>query len=535
VNDRPNADSGKVPLRLRVGVSGHRDIMASFPGLDQVLRYVCDVVIRGREAIAAAATPTGLTVVSSLAEGADRLVVHAVAAAYGQSPDACQLEAILPLDRASYCEDFQSAESKHEFSVLLAGAVVTEVVQPAASRDDAYESAGEAVVDRSDVMVFIWDGQPARGRGGTADIFAYALQRRKSIFWICTEDGRAELALEPRARPAPLQPAAAKHFNRYNKEPLPTAAAANGTPLLLGLSTLGLDGAAQLSEHISCYFTRADAVAKRLQRRWFWLTRLLYALAAIAVAIVATQVIYEPRHERYAWFEFGVLLCVTALLLLAHFSAWHDRWISSRYLAERIRSLVFLGLAGVAAYHDTLPRPPESRSGDDGSWTDRAVDEIWWSRPRYVPEKDNFQATRGVLDSQWITDQLKYHVRTYRKYEDRARRFTWIAISLFAVSAVAALIHSTGVAQPHSLWSFLSIVVPAVGAALSGYSAQRDYMRHSERSRLFAVSLDQARSQLATADHLRDLQQVALSVATLMRGEASDWFSTVRLQDVEPP
>jgi len=533
VNDQPDVGRGKLPLRLRVGVSGHRDITASFPDLEHVLGYACQRIIRARDAIATASTPTGLSMVSSLAEGADRLVVAAMAKAYSQHPDACQLEAILPLEQASYDADFLSAGSKREFGELLASAAVKEVVAPTASRDDAYQSAGEAVVDRSDVMVFIWDGQPARGRGGTADIFAYAQQRKKPIFWIRTEEGRAELALEPRAPVAPLQPVAAKHLDRYNKESMPTAAAVNEKPLLRGLSTIGLDGAAELCEHVSCYFARADAIANGLQRRWFWLTRLLYAFAAVAVAIVATQVIYEPRHERYAWFEFGVLLCVTALLLLARFSAWHDRWISSRYLAERIRSLVFLGLAGVSVTHDSLLSFSDSRGGDDGSWIDRAVDEVWWSRPTYIPQ--NFQVTRAVLESQWIADQLHYHIRTSRNYEDRSKRFIWIAITLFAISAVAALIHSTGVAQAHSLWSFLSIVVPAVGAALSGYSAQRDYARHSERSRLFAISLDQARSQLARAVNLRDIQQVALTVATLMRGEASDWYSTVRLQDIEPP
>jgi hypothetical protein len=32
-------------------------------------------------------------------------------------------------------------------------------------------------VDRSSVLVAVWDGQPARGLGGTADVVAYARQR----------------------------------------------------------------------------------------------------------------------------------------------------------------------------------------------------------------------------------------------------------------------------------------------------------------------------------------------------------------------
>ena len=33
------------------------------------------------------------------------------------------------------------------------------------------------VPDRSSVLVAVWDGQPSRGLGGTADVVAYARQR----------------------------------------------------------------------------------------------------------------------------------------------------------------------------------------------------------------------------------------------------------------------------------------------------------------------------------------------------------------------
>jgi hypothetical protein len=38
-------------------------------------------------------------------------------------------------------------------------------------------AGGRAVVDRSDVLMAVWDGQPARGLAGTADVGAYARER----------------------------------------------------------------------------------------------------------------------------------------------------------------------------------------------------------------------------------------------------------------------------------------------------------------------------------------------------------------------
>jgi hypothetical protein len=74
-----------------------------------------------------------------------------------------------------------------------------------------------------------------------------------------------------------------------------------------------------------------------------------------------------------------------------------------------------------------------------------------------------------------------------------------------------------------------------VAAALGGYGAQRDYMRHAERSKLFASTLENATARLLNVRNLRDIQQAALSVSRAMRSEATDWYSVVQSQDVELP
>ena len=530
---RSDGDRGQVALRLRVGISGHRQIGPHHPGIAGAVAEVLAAVMLKRASMSTDSTLVGLTVVSSLAEGADRVLANAILDEDGQ------LEVVLPVEAADYIRDFGSDVSKADFTDLLARAVAVDTVPRAESREHAYEAAGHAVVDRSDVMVVAWDGQPARGRGGTAEIYEYAEKSKKPVFWIRVDDDRAELVIpDPAVSLAPLPPEALNHLDRYNRVKLRGAIFAGPSPLLPHQSDASL-AARPLVRHVSRYFIRADAVAKRCQRRWFWVTRLMYALAALAVLIVAAQILFAPRHEHYARYEFVTLVCVTALFLVARFSPLHERWISARYLAEQIRSVLFLGLAGVATPGDAITsagRPTDTVGESD--WAERAVSEIWWSRPRNDPG-DDVTGIREVLNSEWILDQLCYHTRTSRKYKRRGERFNDAAIVLFTLSAVAALLHSLskGSADTPTLHTvdYLSIVIPAVGAALSGYGAQRDYARHAERSARFAVDLAEARDQLRNAQSLRDIQQVALSVRRLMRGEATDWYTAVRRQDVEPP
>jgi hypothetical protein len=58
----------------------------------------------------------------------------------------------------------------------------------------AYEEAGLAMLDRSDLLVAIWDGGESGGRGGTREVIDEALRRAKPVLWVNT------VAAEPAAQ-----------------------------------------------------------------------------------------------------------------------------------------------------------------------------------------------------------------------------------------------------------------------------------------------------------------------------------------------
>jgi hypothetical protein len=142
-----------------IGVTGHR----SFEMADASRRVdrLLDEVIDQRRPV----------VVSSLAEGADRLVADRVLA----RPHA-RLVVVLPLETGDYERDFTTTESVAEFRSFLARAdtVETVVLPTGATREQAYERAGHEVVARCEVLIAVWDGAPSNGRGGTAEIVQHA-------------------------------------------------------------------------------------------------------------------------------------------------------------------------------------------------------------------------------------------------------------------------------------------------------------------------------------------------------------------------
>ena len=158
--------------RLVVGVTGHRKL-ADEARLAAAVDAVLDTIVLR-------AADGQLSVLSPLAEGADRLVAERVLAMAG----AAELEAVLPMDESEYEADFATDASKSEFRSLLARARTIHRLPRPSSREEAYAAAGRYVVDHCDVLIAIWDGTPGEGRGGTAEIVRYARRRRRALAWI---------------------------------------------------------------------------------------------------------------------------------------------------------------------------------------------------------------------------------------------------------------------------------------------------------------------------------------------------------------
>jgi hypothetical protein len=157
---------------VSIGVTGHR-----FLDEGELLNTAVDRVV---SRIEQKYPGEEWSVVSSLAEGADRLVVRRLL----NTHPALALLVPLPLPAAEYLKDFPTAESQEEFQKLLA--LARHAIQPAefATREEAYRAAGIAMLDASDVLVALWNGRPAGGVGGTGEIVELARQRKMPIAWV---------------------------------------------------------------------------------------------------------------------------------------------------------------------------------------------------------------------------------------------------------------------------------------------------------------------------------------------------------------
>ncbi|MFJ5926513.1 hypothetical protein ACIQF6_28315 [Kitasatospora sp. NPDC092948] len=139
---------------MHFGITGHR-------GLDDQLQQ------RIAELLAHALAPHAqdLTGISCLADGPDSTFADLVLALGGR------LEAVIPA--RGYRDGLPDWHHATYDRLLAAAADVHETGLPD-STPQAHMVASEMLVGLSDLLIAVWDGRPARGYGGTADVVAYA-------------------------------------------------------------------------------------------------------------------------------------------------------------------------------------------------------------------------------------------------------------------------------------------------------------------------------------------------------------------------
>jgi hypothetical protein len=176
---------------LQIGVVGHRLDRLTPSDLTALRRPVRDFFALMRR-IRPDPPPV---VVSALAEGADRLAAHeAIRAGFA-------LRCPLPFAREEYAHDFVDPDSLADYWALLERATAVEELdgcrETPESERDAYAAVGARVLDGADVLLAVWDGEAARGDGGTGDVVQAALERRVPTVWIAaTPPYRARLLVD---------------------------------------------------------------------------------------------------------------------------------------------------------------------------------------------------------------------------------------------------------------------------------------------------------------------------------------------------
>ncbi|MFG3134265.1 hypothetical protein ACGFZU_42095 [Streptomyces tendae] len=140
---------------MRVGITGHRGLSTH---VEAQVRVLLTAYVMAHD-------PADLVGASCIADGPDSWFAETVLKHGGR------LEVVVPAT-----EYRQGLPDWHHpvYDQLIARAADIHHTGMTESTSEAHQAGSEILVGLVDELVAVWDGKPARGYGGTADVVAYA-------------------------------------------------------------------------------------------------------------------------------------------------------------------------------------------------------------------------------------------------------------------------------------------------------------------------------------------------------------------------
>jgi hypothetical protein len=170
----------RLPEVLALGFTGHRKLEHEVQCSAAVLTFLEQQKQAGQAVYGVCSVATGADLLFS--EGCLRLGVP--------------LRVLLPMPLEIFRNDFAEADWARVEAVLRAAVSVEVTGQDASGmesdRNERYYECGLETVQQSQMLLAVWDGQPARGLGGTAEIVAFAREMGRRVVWIHSESGAVQ-------------------------------------------------------------------------------------------------------------------------------------------------------------------------------------------------------------------------------------------------------------------------------------------------------------------------------------------------------
>jgi hypothetical protein len=288
-------------------------------------------------------------------------------------------------------------------------------------------------------------------------------------------------------------------------------------------------------------FAWADGISSRLSDAY---RGGMIANFMLSILAVAAGMAYQPlgREDDKWLFALSELLLLCSILLITRLAGkwrWHKRWFETRRVAEYFRHAPILQLLGVARPTGRWPKGSETswpeyygRHGLRGPGLPRVAITATYLR----------QALEQLLDDH-VVRQRDYHLGKAKRLTTVHRRLDRLSARLFqlAVLTVAAYLALTGAAAaglvphdwPHAaskLFTFLGVMLPALGASIAGMRYFGDFERFAAISEVTAEKLEgvhkRIRLLLDAPDHLlgyASVSDLAHTVDAIVVDEIENW------------
>ena len=529
-------------IHLVVGITGHRDIPEE--DADRLKEKIKGIFKELMEEY----PNTPLLLLTPLAEGADRIAAKAAI------EEGIDYVVVLPFQEEEYVKDFP--ESKDEYYDLrdkekhknLKGIFSLEYIMNdnarhyGPERDKLYENVGAYIVRHSQILIGLWDGKEGK-KGGTSEIIKLKLKglpdeyhphRDKldkpdtgPVYIINTRrkgsnsaDSTSDLKLEikyPEDENRDYFDDIFKRFDEFNEESEKLGKA----EIEESRKKLAND-ASDKEKFVSYVYAEADTLAIKYKRKWRYYNTILIVVGVMTTLIFVT---YFLMNSNYLLLTYGILFTLFAILFkfLNIFHKYHQKYVDYRVLAEGLRILFFMRLAG-------LHEDPEDYYLKKHRINFRWGREIIRSANIFDPQPEpDFQTIREY----WIKPENDYYKKNADENNRKSITYKKLSLAFFISSILVILITITlkflNIGDHFIILIALIIIFPVVSGAFETYISRNAFTYNSKQYTIMKDIFERAEDKLrelgiSNEENIKEKQSVIRELMKEAIRENADWM-----------
>jgi len=538
----PEIDDNDYRIHLIIGITGHRDIPQE--DADKLKEKIKGIFEELKEEY----PNTPLLLLTPLAEGADRIAAKAAI------EEGIDYVVVLPFPEEEYVKDFP--ESKDEYYDLrdkekhrnLKGIFSLEYIMNdnakhyGPERDKLYENVGAYIVRHSQILIGLWDRKEGK-KGGTSEIIKLKLKglpdeyhphRDKldkpdtgPVYIINTRrkgsnsaDSTSDLELEikyPEDENRDYFNDIFKRFDEFNEE----SEKLGKTEIEESRKKLAND-ASDKEKFVSYIYAEADTLAIKYKRKWRYYNTILIVVGVMTTLIFVS---YFLMNSNYLLLFYGILFTLFAILFkfLNIFHKYHQKYVDYRVLAEGLRILFFMRLAG-------LHEDPEDYYLKKHRINFRWGREIIRSANIFDPQpKPDFQTIRKY----WIKPENDYYKKNADENNRKSITYKKLSLAFFISSILVILITITlkflNIGDHFIILIALIIIFPVVSGAFETYISRNAFTYNSKQYTIMKDIFERAEDKLrelgiSNEENIKEKQSVVRELMKEAIRENADWM-----------
>lgn len=559
-------------FNIVIGVTGHRDIYST--DNDSIIRAFEQLI----EPLLNKYENLTIRVMTGLAEGADSLIASHVLSLIQQNKP-LQLVSVLPMPIADYRNDF-SGDALSQFEKIISKATLLN--QPIVElslqneRNHCYQALGQYLINKSDLLVSIWNGAFSQSVGGTSDVTHRFLtpliypenkastpdsahvinstlnnldvkavyhifaarkseQTNKVIShsrYLTSDDGFQMNS----ARQLPEQ--MSSYFKKMD-ELAESASVADSNPYPIIQDDTGLPSDLKSLNHT---FSKVDAVANKLQKK----VMNAHLLAALFSIIIGGSLTLFKSSNDLVLLVFYTLTIVLAFAwyMLASPNNVKALYAFYRTLAESLRIEYFLNAIGLVDEQGNHSLAATWQG--HGHIEEQAILSVIRQSTFSAGKNKVSAVSKSALVKQWIVDQMNYYQKASAKLLKKQKKLSlaiqvavYIPVILVAVmfgfekfTLIEALYSSYLIAKPYMV--LMAAFLPILAAVLAMYEHNQSYNELISQYNASGTYLSLVQRALSKAQNDAQAKDIFFAAGQHLSQEHSNWMSLIIQKKITP-